>query len=536
MGKRIILAIDFDAFYCGVEEKRDPTLVGVPFIVYQKDCIATLSYAARSLGLKKLGSVAAAVRAHPYLRLVNGESLAPYREQGKRLWEFVRSVLPDCAIERLGLEEMWIDVTELVDSNLNMLIEADVLFRGLGEEVADGLDQGIQLNLTMSATGAPTLSEAEEPYEFHCKDSEESARLPMKSSFLCEDFFFQTPAHVFPVEHGVAMPAFLQTESTDPTEFYLDFKLYIASHIARELMLRISLGLGYSCSIGVATNKTLAKMVGSIHKPGGLTVLVSSAQREFMTTCHVRKVPYFGTKSRHILQNAIGFDSVTDGDLLVGAVLARYDQPQFVKLYPLGQGDRLWALLNGIDDAPVRETNRVQKQVSIEDTYKTLTSISLAERALQPLIESLLRQLKVDMIDSDCIWLGFPTVLRLTVRVATSPSDLQNRVSHSHTLTSFAPFYNLPNLDTDRDITKLAESIRYSLLVPMLHKLCLNNGFSIPNTGPIYFQLLNVAVTGIVPHRPVITSAAVKLPVTGPVRTIKTVGATKKLDFYFVRK
>ncbi|KAF5101541.1 hypothetical protein D0Z00_000816 [Geotrichum galactomycetum] len=533
MGKRIILAIDFDAFYCGVEEKRDPTLVGVPFIVYQKDCIATLSYPARELGLHKLGSVAAAVRAHPHVRLVNGESLAPYREQGKQLWSFVRAALPGCTVERLGLEEMWIDVTALVESNLAALIDADVLFKGISEEVADGLDQGVRLSLT--TTAAPEATAGRE--EFNYSDNEEnSVAAPLEMSFLCEDFFFQTPAHVFPASHGATMPAFLQTESTDPDEFYLDFKLYIASHIARELMLRISLGLGYSCSVGVATNKTLAKMVGSLHKPGGLTVLVSSAVQEFMAACHVRKVPYFGAKSRHILQDAMGHDTDRDGDLRVESVLSRYDRPEFVKLYPPGQGDKLWALLQGEDNAPVRETSRVQKQVSIEDTYRELTSIPRAEQALQPLLESLLRQLRIDMIDDDGAWLGFPTVLRLAVRVATGPSTLSNRVSHSHTLTSFAPFYLLPELETNNELTKLAERMRHSLIVPMLHKLCVGQGFRLTGPGPIYFQLLNVAATGVVAHKPVITSAAVKPAPVGPVRSAKPTRPSKKLDFYFTRK
>jgi DNA polymerase iota len=533
MGKRIILAIDFDAFYCGVEEKRDPTLVGIPFIVYQKDCIATLSYSARALGLHKLGSVAAAVRAHPHVRLVNGESLAPYREQGKRLWTFVRAVLPGCTVERLGLEEMWVDVTALVESNLAALIETDVLFKGLSEEVADGLDQGVRLSLTTAA--APEATTGLE--EFNYTESEESsAAAPLETSFLCEDFFFQTPAHVFPARHGTTMPAFLQTESTDPEEFYLDFKLYIASHIARELMLRISLGLGYSCSVGVATNKTLAKMVGSLHKPGGLTVLISSAVREFMAACHVRKVPYFGAKSRHTLQDAMGHDSARDGDLRVESVLSRYERSQFVKLYPPGQGDKLWALLQGEDDAPVLETGHVQKQVSIENTYKEVTSIPKAEQALQPLLESLLRQLRVDMIGDDGAWLSFPTVLRLSVRVATGPSTLSNRVSHSHTLTSFAPFYLLPELETSSELAKLAEKMRYSLVVPMLHKLCVSHGFRLTDPGPIYFQMLNVAATGVVARKPVITSAAVKPAPIGPVRPAKPARQSKKLDFYFTRK
>lgn len=519
MTNKILLALDFDAFYCGVEERFDPSLVGKPFIVYQKNIIATLSYAARDLGLKKLGLVSDAVKKHPYITIVNGESLARYREQGKELWNYIKSVLPGAPIERLGLEEMWIDVTDIVEYNLEGLIEANVLFRGLSEEVEDGMDQGWQLNVATPsslehlAASAATSTASEEHEE---------------ETFLCEDFFFQTPAKVFPEEHGNEMPKFLQSDSTDPEKFYLDFKLYIASHIAKELMMKLKLCKGYSCSIGVAVNKTLAKMAGSTNKPGGLTLLLPGATLQFMEGCHVKKIPYFGSRSREILKHGMKYTQTED--LKVKTVLDYFrDSPDdFIKLFPPPQGEKLWDLLHGKDDSPVKVSTGSVTQVSIEDTYRTVTSFELAKEALKPIIESLLNQLLTDLIDPDTkTWLLYPTVIRLSARFGHSVSSLKNRVSHSQALTTFAPFYNLPELQTEHERQQLATNLRQQVLVPMLHKLCTTNGVLPSSTPYIYFQLLNVAVTSMSNAKPSLSYSLVHT---------KRPSSTKTLDHYFTRK
>lgn len=56
----------------------------------------------------------------------------------------------------------------------------------------------------------------------------------------------------------------------------------------REALLK-EVGLTASC--GVASNKVLARMVGPLHKPNGLTVLPSSAVASFLATLPLRTVP-----------------------------------------------------------------------------------------------------------------------------------------------------------------------------------------------------------------------------------------------------
>jgi nucleotidyltransferase/DNA polymerase involved in DNA repair len=80
---RIIILLDLDFFYGNlvkntlipgqVEQVRDPRLQGLPFVIKQKSIVATASYPARKLGVKKLQSYAEAKRICPDLITIVGE-------------------------------------------------------------------------------------------------------------------------------------------------------------------------------------------------------------------------------------------------------------------------------------------------------------------------------------------------------------------------------------------------------------------------------------------------------------------------------
>src|SRR5688572_25701126 len=71
---RTILHLDLDAFFCAVEEQRDPSLRGRPFAVggppETRSVVSTCSYAARRFGVRSAMSMARAVRLCPALIIV----------------------------------------------------------------------------------------------------------------------------------------------------------------------------------------------------------------------------------------------------------------------------------------------------------------------------------------------------------------------------------------------------------------------------------------------------------------------------------
>ncbi|XP_035748819.1 DNA polymerase iota isoform X3 [Egretta garzetta] len=116
---RVIVHIDLDCFYAQVEMIRNPELREKPLGVQQKSIVVTCNYEARKLGVKKLMSVKDAKEKCPQLMLVNGEDLTPYREMSYKVTELLGEFCP--LVERLGFDENFVDITEIVEKRLNQL-------------------------------------------------------------------------------------------------------------------------------------------------------------------------------------------------------------------------------------------------------------------------------------------------------------------------------------------------------------------------------------------------------------------------------
>lgn len=115
---RIIIHIDLDCFYAQVEMVRNPDLRSKPMGVQQKQIVITTNYLARARGIPKTGSVQALSQAYPDLILVNGEDLHEYRRFSQRIFELVSSLSFAHAVERLGMDENFVDVTPWVHAQI----------------------------------------------------------------------------------------------------------------------------------------------------------------------------------------------------------------------------------------------------------------------------------------------------------------------------------------------------------------------------------------------------------------------------------
>lgn len=114
---RTIIHIDIDCFYAQVEELRNPSLRTRPLGIQQKNIIVTGNYLARKHGVGKLMLLSEAVRRCPELVLVRGEDLTPYRRMSVRIHELLQSY--GVPVEKLGLDENYMDVTALVAKRLS---------------------------------------------------------------------------------------------------------------------------------------------------------------------------------------------------------------------------------------------------------------------------------------------------------------------------------------------------------------------------------------------------------------------------------
>lgn len=124
MGYRKILHLDLDAFFCAVEELRDPTLVGKPFAVggkpQERGVVSSCSYAARQYGIHSAMPMSQALRLCPRL-VVIPPGFSAYREMSDQVMNILR--LRTALVEQLSIDEAFLDLTDLPQSGLELAQE-----------------------------------------------------------------------------------------------------------------------------------------------------------------------------------------------------------------------------------------------------------------------------------------------------------------------------------------------------------------------------------------------------------------------------
>lgn len=133
MKARKILHLDLDAFFCAVEELRDPALRGKPFAVggspQGRGVVASCSYAARQFGVHSAMPMAQALRACPGLIVVRGQ----HGRYGAASQE-VRALFYDLTplVEPISIDEAFLDVSDLPQT-------AEEIARSLQKRIEDEL-------------------------------------------------------------------------------------------------------------------------------------------------------------------------------------------------------------------------------------------------------------------------------------------------------------------------------------------------------------------------------------------------------------
>jgi len=132
---RRIIHLDLDAFYCAVEEQRDPSLIGKPFAVGgrpdQRGVVSSCSYAARSSGVRSAMPMRTALSLCPDLLIVSSHFSA-YRAASRQVMKRLRDLTP--IVEQISIDEAFLDVTDLPDPV---------------KEIAHRLQAGIRQNLNL---------------------------------------------------------------------------------------------------------------------------------------------------------------------------------------------------------------------------------------------------------------------------------------------------------------------------------------------------------------------------------------------------
>jgi DNA polymerase IV len=111
---RRILHIDLDAFYCAVEETRNPSLRGKAFAVGgkpdERGVVASCSYAARRRGVRSAMPMSKALRLSPGLIIVPSRHHL-YSEVSQQVMQRLHELTP--LVEQISIDEAFLDIGEL---------------------------------------------------------------------------------------------------------------------------------------------------------------------------------------------------------------------------------------------------------------------------------------------------------------------------------------------------------------------------------------------------------------------------------------
>ncbi len=303
--ERKILHLDLDAFFCAVEELRDPSLRGKPFAVggrpEQRGVIAACSYAARRFGIHSAMPTATALRLCPHLILISHHR-GQYSEMSRQVMQRLHDLTP--LVEQLSIDEAFADVSFLPD---------------------------------------------------------------------------------------------------DPAT------------IARTLQASINEELNLPCSIGVATNKLVAKIANNVGKakargdspPNAITVVPPGQEAAFLSPLPIGELWGVGPKTAEALARH-GVKTIGD--------VAAWPPERLSRLFGKN-GEAIALHARGIDDRPV-EPERETKSISKEVTFaRNVSDATLLERTLRQLSDGVGRQVRQSGLSGTTVkiklrWADFTTLTR----------------------------------------------------------------------------------------------------------------------------
>ncbi|OAP59694.1 hypothetical protein AYL99_06992 [Fonsecaea erecta] len=459
--QRVIIHFDYDCFYASVVENENPALKSVPLAIQQKQIVVTCNYEARRRGLRKLQLITEARKVCPEAVIVLGEDLTRFRDASKDLYHFLQQSIWSGRAERLGFDEVWLDCTDMIDYNMDLLNHNDL------------------------------------SHSFFCMNRDDPT----------VGFVYDASSVYGPTYPSSPSPS-AQLSSEDEQ---LRLRLVLGSHLARHLRHELESQKGYTSTVGIAMNKLLAKLAGNVNKPKNQTTILPPCEpsgsaesnvTRFLDDHDIGKIPGIGSKlAQKIRAHVLGRDAAFSEGLVYGGTkesVTVHDVRSFPGMSPKllddilagpgsfkGIGGRMWDLIHGADHSEVAKVKRIPSQISQEDSYlKYLHTFEEVRKQLHILSERLIRRMRMDLLEDDDDdddgrgesenmrrrWMAHPRTLRLSTRPRPLPGPDGVRARILQRTSRSGPMPNFVFSLSETSFT-LADRLVEEALVPMFRKL-----------------------------------------------------------------
>ena len=199
-----------------------------------------------------------------------------------------------------------------------------------------------------------------------------------------------------------------------------------ARSVAIEVKKAVSERHGLTCSVGVAPNKSAAKIASDRNKPDGLTVVPFGDVAAFLAPLPVGVVPGIGPKTQQFLTEK-GIQTIGELQKVDGRQLLRW----FGK-----NGVWLWGVVHGEESVEVRNVD-LPKSLSVERTFKDdVSDYPSVRREASDAVSELIRRMRTSKLVYRVAGIkvrfsGFETHTREKTLVAHTDSEeaLQEAVS-----------------------------------------------------------------------------------------------------------
>ena len=245
----------------------------------------------------------------------------------------------------------------------------------------------VERRLDSTLTGKPVVVGGSGPRAVVASASYEARKFGVRSAMPMSQARRRCPRLIIVPPHfseysRISKLVFAKLEELAPVieqvsidEAYLDFsgceKLFSSREQSAETVRRTVLKVSQlTCSVGIATNKLLAKIASDQCKPDGFRVIPEGTEEKFLAPLSVRTIPGIGTKTAAQLQTL---------NILTCQDLARASEERLSRFGAFGKNMK--ALARGIDLRSV-QSNRERKSYGSERTFESDVSDTETLRGL----------------------------------------------------------------------------------------------------------------------------------------------------------